>query len=71
DDGGIRGILSLFIVKDIMEKLRDPLALDSIPQPCDFFDLIRGTSTGGIIAIIIGRLGMTVDECVQADKEVA
>lgn len=30
-----------------MEKLRDTLALDSIPRPCDFFDLIGGTSTGG------------------------
>ena len=30
-----------------MAKLRDALALDSIPRPCEFFDLIGGTSTGG------------------------
>jgi patatin-like phospholipase/acyl hydrolase len=28
------------------------------PKPCDYFDLIGGTSTGGIIAIMIGLLGM-------------
>jgi len=30
----------------------------SVPRPCDCFDLIAGTSTGGLIAIMLGKLGM-------------
>ncbi|KAJ5404524.1 Patatin/Phospholipase A2-related protein [Penicillium cosmopolitanum] len=35
-------------------------------KPCDVFDLIRGTSTGGLIAIMLGRLEMDIDECLKA-----
>jgi len=43
-------------------------AIDSInpPKPCEFFDMIGGTSTGGLIAIMLGRLHMTVDEAIEA-----
>jgi hypothetical protein len=27
-----------------------------LPKPCEIFDLIVGTSTGGLIAILLGRL---------------
>jgi len=35
-------------------------------RPSDVFDLICGTATGGLIAILLGRLGMTCDEAIQA-----
>ncbi|KAK0622756.1 acyl transferase/acyl hydrolase/lysophospholipase [Immersiella caudata] len=71
DGGGIRGISSLIILENIMEQLRDAHGLVNVPRPCEYFDLIGGTSTGGIIAIMLGRLGMTVEECIRAYKEVA
>lgn len=30
-----------------MERLRELKGLDQVPRPCDYFDLIGGTSTGG------------------------
>ncbi|KAH0541605.1 hypothetical protein FGG08_003953 [Glutinoglossum americanum] len=38
----------------------------SPPKPCEYFDLIGGTSTGGIIAIMLGRLQMDIDACIDA-----
>lgn len=34
-----------------------------VPKPCEHFDLIAGTGTGGLIAIMLGRLRMDVDTC--------
>jgi len=34
-----------------------------IPKPCEHFDLIAGTGTGGLIAIMLGRLRMDIDTC--------
>jgi patatin-like phospholipase/acyl hydrolase len=65
DGGGVRGISSLYILKEIMaqiareHKLENPQALNIAPcHPCDYFDLICGTSTGGLIALMLGRLRM-------------
>ncbi|KAI9783465.1 MAG: hypothetical protein M1816_001347 [Peltula sp. TS41687] len=62
DGGGIRGLSSLMILEQLMQAI-DP---DSPPKPCDYFDMIGGTSTGGLIAIMLGRLKMSVDECIDA-----
>lgn len=64
DGGGVRGLSSLYILKNILEKVAGPG--QPIPKPCDYFDMIGGTSTGGLIAIMLGRLGMTVDECIDS-----
>lgn len=34
-----------------------------IPKPCDHFDLIAGTGTGGLIAIMLGRLRLDIETC--------
>ncbi|CAK7210459.1 hypothetical protein SEUCBS140593_000831 [Sporothrix eucalyptigena] len=44
----------------------DKINSDSPPKPCDYFDMIGGTGTGGLIAIMLGRLGMSVTECITA-----
>ena len=43
DGGGIRILSSLYILKQVMEGV-DP---DCPPKPCEYFDMIAGTSTGG------------------------
>jgi patatin-like phospholipase/acyl hydrolase len=43
DGGGVRGLSSLIILQQLMETID----LDSPPKPCDYFDMIGGTSTGG------------------------
>lgn len=43
DGGGVRGLSILFILREIMATI-DPI---QPPKPCEFFDMIGGTSTGG------------------------
>ena len=45
DGGGVRGLSSLAIHKRLMETINP----DSPPKPCDYFDMIGGTSTGGYV----------------------
>jgi patatin-like phospholipase/acyl hydrolase len=65
DGGGVRGLSSLLIlqrlmqeVHRIMEEQGDSRKGSKPPLPCEYFDLICGTSTGGLIAIMLGRLRM-------------
>src|SRR2546421_10050500 len=39
--------------------------LEEIPKPCDYFDLIAGTGTGGLIAIMLGRLRLDLETCME------
>jgi patatin-like phospholipase/acyl hydrolase len=39
----------LIILKDLMWKLKLAEDLPDVPRPCDYFDLIGGTSTGGCV----------------------
>ena len=58
DGGGVRGLSSLMILEGVMKKVQLAQKLDEIPYPCAYFDLICGTSTGGLIALMLGRLRM-------------
>jgi len=43
DGGGIRGLSSLLVLQYLM----DSIDAKNPPKPCEFFDIIGGTSTGG------------------------
>lgn len=64
DGGGVRGISSLYILRALMIQVslqhasEGGQSLGPIPKPADYFDLICGTSTGGLIALMLGRLRM-------------
>ncbi|KAJ7434163.1 acyl transferase/acyl hydrolase/lysophospholipase, partial [Mycena latifolia] len=65
DGGGIRGLSSLLILEMIMHRIKASENLAEPPLPCEYFDLIGGTSTGGIIAIMLGRLRMSVEQAIE------
>ncbi len=51
DGGGIRGLSTLYILKGLMTRLNQERQAANLPcvKPCEIFDLIGGTSTGGSI----------------------
>ncbi|EMD39819.1 hypothetical protein CERSUDRAFT_150518 [Gelatoporia subvermispora B] len=67
DGGGVRGISSLYILQQVMEDI----AGDKNAKPCEYFDMIAGTSTGGLIALMLGRLRMSVPDCIRAYNDLA
>jgi len=54
-----------------MDRIKDRSGSPTTLRPCEYFDLIGGTSTGGIIAIMLGPLRMTVVECIRSYKDMA
>ncbi|CBY02050.1 hypothetical protein LEMA_P008370.1 [Plenodomus lingam JN3] len=79
DGGGVRGLSSLMVLEDLMQSIaleekrlgrraqnnHEPL------KPCDYFDLIGGTSTGGIIAIMLSRLRLDCKQCISVYSKLA
>ena len=68
DGGGVRGYSMLIILQELMHRTYVEMhgqapKRDQIPRPCDHFDLIAGTGTGGLIAIMLGRLRLDLDTC--------
>lgn len=83
DGGGIRGYSSLLILRDLMHEIYewehkldalDPLGEHIPPEeellPCHYFDFMYGTSTGGLIATMLSRLRMKIDECLETYRKV-
>lgn len=64
----MRGYSMLIIVQELMHRTfvemegRAPRRHE-IPKPCDHFDLIVGTGTGGLIALMLGRLRLDLETC--------
>ena len=61
DGGGIRGMITVEVLKEIEDLLRKETRSDSNFVLADFFDYISGTSTGAIIAAALS-LGWSVDK---------
>ena len=62
----MRGYSMLILLQELMyrtynETESKPPKKHEIPKPCEYFDLIAGTGTGGLIAIMLGRLRLDLE----------
>ncbi|KAJ7444336.1 hypothetical protein FB451DRAFT_1434524 [Mycena latifolia] len=66
-NGGGAGALSeLLILERIMYQIQATLGSNTTPAPCDYFEVIGGSGTGGIIALMLGRLRMSISASISA-----
>jgi hypothetical protein len=70
DGGGFRGKASLLILDRLMRAV-SAITGSHPARPCQYFDLIAGTSTGGLIALMLGRLGYTTEQAIAKYTECA
>lgn len=64
----MRGYSLFIIIQELMHRTYVEIEgkapkRDQIPKPCDHFDLIIGTGTGGLIALMLGRLRLDLETC--------
>ncbi|TGJ79040.1 hypothetical protein E0Z10_g9733 [Xylaria hypoxylon] len=72
DGGGVKSLASLLVLRELMVHINNAATEGQIQsssrpplKPCEVFDFIYGSSSGGLIAIMLGRLEMTVGECIE------
>jgi Patatin-like phospholipase len=65
DGGGVRGVSELVILQELMLRIQKLNGLPSTPKPCEIFDIICGTSTGGLAALLLGRLRLSIKEAIS------
>ncbi|KAJ7103892.1 acyl transferase/acyl hydrolase/lysophospholipase [Mycena epipterygia] len=66
-DGGGAGALSELLILDrMMYRTKTEGQLDKIPSPYECFELIGGSGMGGIIALMLGRMRMSVKDAISA-----
>lgn len=57
DGGGVRGLSALMILQQLMETIDRA----NPPKPCDYFDMIGGTSTGGQVVATAVLMNIPAD----------
>lgn len=71
DGGGVKGVSPLTILDNLMERVkeveieRNPHCSREERKPVDYFDLAAGTSTGGLIALMLFRLRMSTKQTLE------
>lgn len=75
DGGGVKGICTLVILDALMDEIKAQgggfREWDDKPRPVDCFDLAGGTSSGGLVALLLFRLDMTTTAAIETFKSVA
>ncbi|KAF7883637.1 uncharacterized protein EAF02_005557 [Botrytis sinoallii] len=65
DGGGIRGLSELIILDEIMNCLKYALKSPVDLLPADYFDMICGTNTGGLIVLLLERLRFSTAKAIR------
>lgn len=65
DSGGVGILPTLFILEHLMRRVALERGQIEPIRPCQIFDLIGGTGLGGLVAIMLGRLRMSVHDCIE------
>ncbi|KAF1351853.1 acyl transferase/acyl hydrolase/lysophospholipase [Delphinella strobiligena] len=42
---------------------------NQLPLPCHYFNYVFGTSTGGIIALLLGRMRLSIEQCLSIYRD--
>ncbi|PVF95184.1 hypothetical protein CPB86DRAFT_828077 [Serendipita vermifera] len=61
-DGGVNPLSALYIIDEMLQCLQFDIGSEEDIRACDWFDLIVGSGHGGLIALLLGRLRMTVSQ---------
>ncbi|KAL1691385.1 acyl transferase/acyl hydrolase/lysophospholipase [Schizophyllum commune] len=48
-----------------MHRIQFASCLPALPLPCEYFDIIGGSGTGGLIALLLGRLRLSVEHAIE------
>ncbi|QRV95633.1 kinesin light chain [Ceratobasidium sp. AG-Ba] len=71
EGGGARGLSSLVILGELVTRLQRKLGLTSPPGVREYFDIVAGTGTGAVIACLVGRLGLPVEQAMAEYTKIA
>lgn len=72
DGGGVKGFFTILVIQRLIDEAqRLEGNSNSGKRPCDYFDLVGGTSTGGLLAIMLGRLQMDATSCIVAYRSLS
>lgn len=63
-DGGFTALSQLLILAEIWRRLRYDLKRE-IPAPFAVFNLIVGSGAGGVVAILLGRMKLSIEDAIQ------
>ncbi|PVF95185.1 hypothetical protein CPB86DRAFT_875849 [Serendipita vermifera] len=65
-DGGVNPLSALYIIDEMLQRLQFDIGSEEDIRACDWFDLVVGSGHGGLIALLLGRLRMTVSQAIRA-----
>lgn len=61
DDDEVQGLLSFAILKRLMKTINP----NAPSKSCEYFDMVEGTNTDELIVIMLNRLEININECIN------